>query len=136
MKVNPRTFVAACGAANLEEVVRGLAIHPGLHRRNARQLAERWACRLGLLRRWQQEKRRAAEEAARKAKDERQRAKAAVAEAAKIASRFFPSASGMVEIASAFLMPEEPERVAPKEPKLSRRERRDLQFGRAKSEQS
>lgn len=142
MRMNPRTFVADAAdrrVGSLSELIGQLARHPGLRRRDPRKYAQRWAHRLGLIGRWRKEaieamKLKKTTEEAVKAQKEADRLK--VREAAlRAIIRAVPQVSGMLDIASQFLMPDQPK--APTSPKqLSRKERRDLQFGRAKSEQS
>ena len=58
-RVNPRTFTkdaAERGVSNLGDLIAQLGRHPGLRRRDATQLAQRWACRLGLLGRWKKQR--------------------------------------------------------------------------------
>jgi hypothetical protein len=148
-RLNPRTFVADAAdrrVSSLSELIGQLARHPGLRRRDPRKYAQRWAHRLGLLGRWRKEAieaaklKKATEEAVKAQKEaDRLKVREAALRAARVAAgpiiRAVPQVSGMLDIASQFLMPDQPK--APTSPKqLSRKERRDLQFGRAKSEQS
>lgn len=143
MRMNPRTFVADAAdrrVSSLSELIGQLARHPGLRRRDPRKYAQRWAHRLGLLGRWRKE----AVEAAKRKKEveviDRMKAREAAMKVARVAAapiiRAVPQVSGMLDIASQFLMSDSPKAPTPLPKQLSRKERRDLQFGRAKSEQS
>lgn len=133
MRMNPRTFVADAAdrrVSSLPELISQLARHPGLRRRDPRKYAQRWAHRLGLLGRWRKEaieamKLKKATEEAVKAQREAERLK--VRE---------ETLKARLDIASLFLMPDRPKASTPPPKQLSRKERRDLQFGRTKSEQS
>lgn len=138
MRMNPRTFVADAAkrdVASLSELIVQLGRHPGLRRRDPRKHAQRWAHRLGLTKRWRKE----AAEALRLKKETERSAREAALKAVRAAAapiiRAVPQVSGMLDIASQFLMPDSPKAPAPL-PKLSRKERRDLQFGRVPSESS
>jgi len=142
MRMNPRTFVVDAAdrrVSSLSELIGQLARHPGLRRRDPRKYAQRWAHRLGLLGRWRKEAVKAAKRKKEAEAIDRMKAREAAMKVARVAAapiiRAVPQVSGMLDIASQFLMPDQPK--APTSPKqLSRKERRDLQFGRAKSEQS
>lgn len=150
MRMNPRTFVADAAdrrVSSLSELIGQLACHPGLRRRDPRKYAQRWAHRLGLLGRWRKEAieamklKKATEEAVKAQKEiDRLRVREAAMKAVRVAAapilRAVPQVSGMLDIASQFLMPDQPKAPTPPPKQLSRKERRDLQFGRAKSEQS
>lgn len=131
MRMNPRTFVADAAdrrVSSLSELIGQLARHPGLRRRDPRKYAQRWAHRLGLLGRWREEaieamKLKKATEEAVKAQREAERLK--VRE---------ETLKAKLDIASQFLMPDQTKASTPPPKQLSRKERRDLQFGRVSPE--
>lgn len=135
MRMNPRTFVkdaASRGVSNLRDLIAQMCRHPGLRNRDPRQLAERWACRLGLLRRWRRKERA---EAARLRVETLMAASrtmtSAIQRAAAPIQAVAPSlrVSAMIDIGMSCLVNPEP----PK-PVLTRKQRRDLQFGRSSAE--
>lgn len=137
IKMNPRTFVLdaiKCGAGNLPDLIARMGVQPGLRRRDPQKYAQRWAHKLGLLGRWRREERakiKARQEAELVEQQRREADSSGVREAALATLTTapillaVPAAAGMLEIASTFIMPDD----APK-PRLSRKERRDIQFGR------
>lgn len=136
MRMNPRTFVADAAdrrVSSLSELIGQLARHPGLRRRDPRKHAQRWAHRLGLTKRWRKE----AAEALKLKKETEQRTREAALKAAQVAApivRAVPQVGSMLDIASQFLAPDQPKASTPPPKQLSRKERRDLQFGRVSPE--
>lgn len=136
MRMNPRTFVADAAdrrVSSLSELIGQLARHPGLRRRDPRKHAQRCAHRLGLTKRWRKE----AAEALKLKKETEQRTREAALKAAQVAApivRAVPQVGSMLDIASQFLAPDQPKASTPPPKQLSRKERRDLQFGRVSPE--
>lgn len=137
MRMNPRTFVADAAdrrVSSLSELIGQLARHPGLRRRDPRKHAQRWAHRLGLTKRWRKE----AAEALKLKKEAEQKAREAALKAVRVTAapivRAVPQVGSMLDIASQFLMPDQPKASTPPPKQLSRKERRDLQFGRVSPE--